>query len=149
MEYPFMMKICGYFSTSTLTAGLASAVSGSFFIYSAWLGLSCATLEMVFGVLFLASLLYFDRRVWFWSGFFTGVLWFWWIAMSFRYYGMSWAMPFVIVAVGAVYGALFWSLAWLAELSAGVLERYFSRFSFCNRSVYSGILKACAVLLMS
>ena len=33
-------------------------------------------------------------------GFFTSIFWLWWISLSFRYYGLSYLIPFVIIAKG-------------------------------------------------
>jgi len=38
------------------------------------------------------------------------VFWFWWIALSFRYYNLTWLIPFVIVIIGIGYGLIFWIL---------------------------------------
>lgn len=43
----------------------------------------------------------------FWSGFFTGILWFYWIGFSFFYYSFVWAMPFAWIGIGAIYGVIF------------------------------------------
>ena len=49
-----------------------------------------------------------NRVVWFWSGFFIGLLWFYWISFSFVYYDLSFLIPFVILGVALVYALLFW-----------------------------------------
>jgi len=41
------------------------------------------------------------------SGFFIGVFLFWWIGLSFRYYGLDYMIVFVILLIGIVYGLLF------------------------------------------
>jgi len=49
------------------------------------------------------------------SGFFIGILWFWWMTMSFRFYGFPWAIPIGIILIALLYGALFWGAAALSE----------------------------------
>jgi apolipoprotein N-acyltransferase len=41
-------------------------------------------------------------------GFFVGILWFYWISFSFRYYGdLQWMIPIVMLLIAIVYGLLF------------------------------------------
>jgi len=68
----------------------------------------------VAGVLFFYWLLAADRKAWFWSGFFVGLLWFGWIAVSFVYYHMAWAIPFALAGIGLIYGGVFWVIATVA-----------------------------------
>jgi apolipoprotein N-acyltransferase len=49
-----------------------------------------------------------SRAGYFFTGFFVGILWFYWISLSFRYYGnLSWLIPIVIISIGIIYGLLF------------------------------------------
>ena len=52
-------------------------------------------------------LLKFDRRGFFWTGFFIGIIWFYWISFSLVYYELSYLIPLEILAIGIIYGALF------------------------------------------
>ncbi|WP_456479741.1 apolipoprotein N-acyltransferase [Nautilia sp.] len=52
-------------------------------------------------------LLFHSKHKYFGSGFFTGLLWFWWIGLSFRYYGLTWMIPFVDVLIALFYGFVF------------------------------------------
>ncbi len=108
------MKIGNHFTTSPLTEGLSIALLGSVWLYGAWLGLDWRVINTVAGVLFLYWLLAADRKVWFWSGFFIGLLWFGWIAVSFVYYHMAWAIPFALAGIGLIYGGIFWAIAGIA-----------------------------------
>ena len=49
-----------------------------------------------------------DERGFFWTGFFLGLLWFYWIALSFTHYGFWYLIPFGILGIGLFYGVLFW-----------------------------------------
>ncbi len=53
-------------------------------------------------------LLTLPRSALFWAGFFTGLLWFYWIAFSFRYYDVAWFIPFMLLFVALAYGIFFW-----------------------------------------
>ena len=79
----------------------------SFFIYEAYFHFSFPILDTLFGVIGLLLLLTQKKEVNFWSGFFIGVFWFYWIALSFRYYNLSYMIPFVIILVGFVYAIIF------------------------------------------
>ena len=69
----------------------------------------------IVGILALYLLLVSDKKVWFWSGAFIGLLWFWWISMSFRHYGFPWAMPIGVIGIALVYAVIFWFFAWFAQ----------------------------------
>lgn len=43
----------------------------------------------------------------FWAGFFIGIFWFYWISLSFRYYHLSFLIPFVIIGIALIYGLIF------------------------------------------
>ena len=48
-----------------------------------------------------------NRFEYFWIGFFIGIFWFYWISFSFRYYGLSYLIPLVILTISLVYGVIF------------------------------------------
>ncbi len=49
-----------------------------------------------------------DKKVLFWSGFFIGTFWFYWIGFSFRFYDAIYAIPLMMFFVSLSYGLLFW-----------------------------------------
>ncbi|RRS30225.1 MAG: acyltransferase [Epsilonproteobacteria bacterium (ex Lamellibrachia satsuma)] len=104
-----------YFSTFVLTRGFLIALLGSAFIYLDHWGFSYPLINTILGLASLYLLLQENRKVWFFSGFFIGLFWFWWIGLSFMHYNMIWAIPFVIFFVALIYGILFWIIAWIAE----------------------------------
>ncbi len=60
----------------------------------------------IFAILGLFILLYLSRLGAFVCGSFIGILWFYWIALSFRFYDLAYLMPLVWVFVALVYGIL-------------------------------------------
>ncbi|NLK66203.1 MAG: apolipoprotein N-acyltransferase [Campylobacteraceae bacterium] len=58
----------------------------------------------------------FNRFEFFHTGFFVGVLWFYWVSFSLRFYGMSFLIPLEILFFGFVYGALFLICGWFKSL---------------------------------
>ena len=155
-----------YFSTIKLTGGFLSyhpklhrytpvlkalliALSGSFFIYSAYWHYTSPLLNTLAGLFALYALLRAEGAVWFWSGSFFGLFWFWWIGLSFVHYQMHWAIPLVELGIALIYGGLFWLIAKIA-LSA-------KRLAFRDKSIATQriptlltlILKALGLLMLS
>ena len=91
--------------------GLGIAIMASAFIYLAYFGITLPLLDILSALAALSLLLISGTRVWFWSGFFIGLLWFWWIGLSFIHYHMPWAIPIVILVISLVYGGVFWLIA--------------------------------------
>lgn len=67
------------------------------------------------GLLGLYLLVGSNKKIWLLSGFFIALLWFWWILLSFRSYGMVWAIPVGTLMVAATYGFIFWLMALIAD----------------------------------
>jgi len=108
-------KIRQYLNTFVLTRGFLIALLASAFIYLAWWGLSTPLLTTFLAIVALFLLLKSTPKVWFWSGFFIGILWFWWIGLSFNHYHMPWAIPLVILLIALGYGLLFLAIAQVAH----------------------------------
>jgi len=87
----------------------------STFIYLNHWGISHPFVNTTFGILTLYLLLDASKKVWFFSGFFIGLLWFWWIVLSFKHYDMPWAIPIGLLFIMLSYGVIFWLIAYLAE----------------------------------
>lgn len=97
---------------TTLAAALAIALAFSAFIYLEHFGFPhIAALETLLALGAYYGLLAAPRRVVLFAGFFIGLLWFYWIGFSFRYYGMPWAVPFISLFFGGVYALYFGVLA--------------------------------------
>jgi apolipoprotein N-acyltransferase len=57
----------------------------------------------------LSFFMFFNiKHKWFGTGFFTGLFWFWWIGLSFRYYDLKWMIPAVDILIAVFYGLLFY-----------------------------------------
>lgn len=110
-----MFKIGKYSTTYTITAGLLIALLGSVSIYMEFLELHSRFLGTIFALLFFWMILNSASRVWFWSGFFISILWFWWILVSFVHYHMIWIIPVGLPLLGLLYGSIFWMIAYIDE----------------------------------
>jgi hypothetical protein len=51
-----------------------------------------------------------DKKSLFWSGFFIGLFWFYWIGFSFRYYDALYLIPLMMLFVSLGYGIIFWAI---------------------------------------
>ena len=78
-------------------------------------GLSIPVLSTFFGLTALYLLLQEGQKTWFFSGFFIGFFWFWWIVVSFGHYNMLWAIPIGLLLISFSYGILFWFIAFISE----------------------------------
>ncbi|TQR33675.1 apolipoprotein N-acyltransferase [Campylobacter sp. MIT 99-7217] len=63
--------------------------------------------SVFFAIYGFILLLRSDKFGYFWTGFFIGLLWFWWLSLSSIYFGLTYLVPFEILGVGLVYGILF------------------------------------------
>ena len=110
-----MNKIRQYFSTFELTRALLIALLSSAFIYLDYWDFSYPLVNTILGITTLYLLLKEEKKIWFLSGAFIGLFWFWWIALSLQHYGMVWAVPIEIIIIMLTYGILFWLIAWISQ----------------------------------
>jgi len=99
---------------TSFKCGFLIALLASVFIYTAYFDISHPFLNTLSGLFSLYLLLGSSTKVWFWSGFFIALLWFWWIGLSFIHYRMIWAIPIVELAIASIYGGIFWMIAKIA-----------------------------------
>lgn len=116
-------SFCFHDSRPALYGGVISILASAF-IYLEYFELKLTLLYTLLGLLSLWLLLITNRKVWFWSGVGIGLLWFWWIALSFIHYQLSWMIPFVVIGVAFGYGVIFWIIAFLIDKITTILHRY-------------------------
>lgn len=97
-----------YFTRIYIIKAFVIALLLSAFIYLDYFGLTFRPLNSLLAIAGFYLLLGQNRIVWFWSGLFIGLLWFYWISFSFVYYELSFLIPFVILGIALVYALLFW-----------------------------------------
>lgn len=85
-------------------------------MYLDWFGITNYSVNTFLGLIALYLLLKAGNEVWLWTGFWTGVLWFWWMGVSFSNYKVGWLAPFALLGLGFVYSLLFFIGGKLAEL---------------------------------
>jgi apolipoprotein N-acyltransferase len=66
--------------------------------------------KLIFTFILLLGLFsfFYKKHSFFQTGFFIGIFWFYWIGLSFRYYNLSFLIPFIILIIGVFYGSVFW-----------------------------------------
>ena len=97
-----------YFTRIYIIKAFVIALFLSAFIYLSYFEITLRPLNSLLAIAGFYLLLGENRVVWFWSGLFIGLLWFYWISFSFVYYDLSFLIPFVILGVALVYAFLFW-----------------------------------------
>ncbi len=118
------IKLRKYFTIKQITRGLLIAISSSMAIYLDYLfNIVNPFINTISGLLALYYLIKSESKVWFWSGFFIGIFWFWWISLSFKNYGFMWAIPIGILLTALSYGIIFWIFAKISELISNELIR--------------------------
>jgi len=92
--------------------GLFTATLFSAYIYLDYLDISNSILETIFGLLSIYLILTLDKKALFFTGFFIGVLWFFWIGFSMQYYGFVYLIPFVTILFGLAYALFFYLIGY-------------------------------------
>lgn len=109
------IKMSEYFTIKNITAGFFIAFLSAGAIYLDWLGFMSYFINTILGLSTLYFLLTSNKKTWVSSGFWIGILWFWWIAISFKNYDMAWMIPLAILGVGLIYMGIFFVTITLFE----------------------------------
>lgn len=87
--------------------GLITAICLSAFIYLSYFNIEYRLINTIFGLAGIYCLITIPRKSLFFAGFTTGIFWFYWMAISLKYYDLIYLVPVLLVAVGVVYGIIF------------------------------------------
>ena len=82
---------------------IVTALSLSAFIYLTDFGITNKLLNTILAIGGFALFLYIPKRAILFTGFFIGLLWFYWIGYSFKYQGVAYMGPIITVAFGFIY----------------------------------------------
>jgi apolipoprotein N-acyltransferase len=88
-------------------------------IYFEYFGIGSNLLNTICGIFIIYFLFTTDKKSMFYIGTFIGILLFYWISISFTYYGFWYLIPFGILGVGVIYGLFFYFI--------GFFQNYFYR----------------------
>ena len=118
-----MQKLQSFFSLPELRLAFILALCFSAFIYLSHFELEFYALNTMLALYAFYLFIVSSRKTLFFAGFFIGLLWFYWIGFSFRYYGLAWAVPLVAIAFAFIYAFIFWVVSWPSHplLRAGML----------------------------
>ncbi|NPA81955.1 MAG: apolipoprotein N-acyltransferase, partial [Epsilonproteobacteria bacterium] len=97
-----------YFTIIFIIRGFFVACLLSLSIYLSYFGIEIFILNTLLAVAGFYLVLKENRIVLFYTGFFIGIFWFYWIGFSFRYYGFPYLIPLMILFTAFLYGFLFW-----------------------------------------
>ena len=90
---------------------LLTAFSFAAFIYMDYFSLHVKLFDTFFGLLALSLFLIISKRAILFSGFLTGLFWFYWIGYSFEFYNNSFMIPIITVLFAFIYMLFFAPLA--------------------------------------
>ena len=99
------------FNKIYIIKGLITALFFSGFIYLAYFNIEDKIINTIFGLVSLYLLLKIEKESLFFTGFFIGIFWFYWVGISFQYYDLSYLSPLIILGFALVYGILFYLIA--------------------------------------
>ncbi|WP_096013441.1 apolipoprotein N-acyltransferase [Campylobacter lanienae] len=113
----FKKKLVAYFTLKFIIKGFMISILLSLFIFLDLLNLKyIANLGLLSAIIGLYILLKSDRTIWFWSGFFIGLFWFYWISFSLIYYNFGYLIPIEILGICLIYGFIFLAVSWLESI---------------------------------
>lgn len=99
------------FNKIYIIKGLIIALLFSAFIYLNYFGLEFKILNTILGLVSLYFIIKVEKKVLFFIGFFIGLLWFYWVGISFQYYDLTYLSPLIIFAFALTYGVIFHLIA--------------------------------------
>ncbi|TWO17338.1 apolipoprotein N-acyltransferase [Campylobacter lanienae] len=113
----FKKKLVAYFTLKFIIKGFMISILLSLFIFLDLLNLKyIANLGLLSAIIGLYILLKSDKKIWFWSGFFIGLFWFYWISFSLIYYNFGYLIPIEILGICLIYGFIFLAVSWLESI---------------------------------
>ncbi|AXK49425.1 apolipoprotein N-acyltransferase [Aliarcobacter trophiarum LMG 25534] len=116
----FLLKT-QYFNKNLIIKGLITACLLSSFIYLSYLSFESKLIDTIFGLAGVYLLLTIPRVSLFYTGFFTGLFWCYWMGISLQYYDISYIAPFLLFGIGLVFGTIFALFAAIDKLSFRIL----------------------------
>ncbi|PRM94151.1 apolipoprotein N-acyltransferase [Aliarcobacter cryaerophilus] len=116
----FLLKT-QHFNKNLIIKGLITACLLSSFIYLSYFGFEFKLINTIFGLYGIYLLLTIPRISLFYAGFFTGILWCYWMSVSLQYYDISYIAPFLLLGIGLVFGIIFALFAVIDKLSFRIL----------------------------
>ena len=123
-----------YSNKNFIIKGLISSILLSSFIYISYFNIEIKIINTILGLFALYFLLIIPKRALFISGFLTGILWCWWMAVSLQYYDLVYLTPVILIGLGLAFGIMFYLFAFYDRLTFRILTifgfKFFAPFGF-------------------
>ena len=103
----FLLKT-NHFNKINLIKGFITALMLSAFIYFSYFGFEIKIVNSIFAIAGIYLLLTIPKKALFFAGFFTGIFWCNWMAVSLQYYDLTYIFPFVLLGIGIVFAIIFY-----------------------------------------
>ena len=110
-----------YSNKNFIIKGFISSILLSSFIYLSYFNIENRILNTILGLLGIYFLLIVPKKGLFVSGFFTGILWSYWMSVSLKYYDLVYLTPLVLIGIGIVFGIIFYLFALYDRLTFRIL----------------------------
>lgn len=94
-------------SKNFIIKGLITAIFLSAFIYLSHFGINFKIIDSILGLIGFYLLLTIPRKSVFYTGFFVGLFWFYWISISLKYYDLLYLIPIILFMISIFYGIVF------------------------------------------
>lgn len=118
-----------YFTLKFIINGFIISILLSLFIFLDILNLEyIANLSLISAIFGFYFLLKSSRQIWFWSGVFTGLFWFYWISFSLIYYNFAYLIPIEILGICLIYGFTFLAAGWLENIYIKAIFLLFANY---------------------
>jgi len=121
----FLLKL-EHFSKIYIIKGFITAILLSAFIYLAHFGIEIKLINTILGLLGIYFLLTIPKKALFYAGFFIGLFWCYWMAISLQYYDLTYIAPFLLFGISLFFGIIFFLFA----LIDNIIFRIFMTFAF-------------------
>ena len=123
-----------YSNKNFIIKGFISSILLSSFIYLSYFNIEIKFLNTIVALFALYFLLIIPKKALFISGFMTGILWCWWMAVSLQYYDLVYLTPVILICIGIVFGLIFYFFALFDRLTFRILTifafTFFAPFGF-------------------
>lgn len=106
----FLLKT-KYFNKNYIIKGFTTAFFLSCFIYLAYFNIEIKIINSILGLLGIYLLLSNNKYQMASSGFFMGLFWCNWMAVSLQYYDLTYIFPLVLIVISLVYALIFYLFA--------------------------------------
>ena len=123
-----------YSNKNFIIKGFISSILLSSFIYLSYFNIENKFLNSIIGLLAIYFLLVIPKKSLFISGFASGILWCWWMAVSLQYYDLVYLTPVILIGLGLAFGIMFYLFAFYDRLTFRILTifgfTFFAPFGF-------------------